>query len=69
MPLIEFYQAYSQFSKAFKLVWLAIFGPKSNIQILEEVRKAILVKMQIGWWWSKNDPKNWIEYMDGPKLS
>ena len=44
--VIEFYKAYSQFSNAFKLVKLAIFGPKSNIQILEEVCKAILVMLR-----------------------
>ena len=42
LQLIEFYQANLQFSNAFKLV---LFGPKSYIQVLEKVPKAILVML------------------------
>ena len=45
MPLIEFECANLQFFDDFKLAYLVIFGPKTNIQVPEEVPKANLVML------------------------
>ena len=45
MPLIEFECANLQFFDAFKLAYLVIFGPKTNIQVPKEVPKANLVML------------------------